>query len=87
MSTALKIAQSNRPSRGGVATFVEAPADLGRDWRDPARGEESPFLIASTWGRYGGAFKVTDGCSTSRLGGAAWTRRLGSPRGARAARR
>jgi pyruvate/2-oxoglutarate/acetoin dehydrogenase E1 component len=59
MSTATKKEhKSNRPERGGVATFVEAIRQgLWEEMeRDPA-----VFCIGEDVGVYGGAFKVTDG--------------------------
>ena len=59
MSSAVKKEhKSNRPARGGVATFVEAIRQgLWEEMeRDPA-----VFLIGEDVGAYGGAFKVTDG--------------------------
>ena len=59
MSTATrKEHKSNRPARGGTATFVEAIRQgLWEEMeRDPA-----VFVIGEDVGAYGGAFKVTDG--------------------------
>ena len=57
-ATAKKEHKSNRPERGGVATFVEAIRQgLWEEMeRDPA-----VFCIGEDVGAYGGAFKVTDG--------------------------
>ncbi len=59
MSTATKKEhKSNRPSRGGVATFVEAIRQ--GLWEEMER-DPSVFIIGEDVGMYGGAFKVTDG--------------------------
>ncbi len=59
MSTATKKEhKSNRPSRGGVATFVEAIRQ--GIWEEMER-DPSVFVIGEDVGMYGGAFKVTDG--------------------------
>ncbi|HEU4597025.1 MAG TPA: alpha-ketoacid dehydrogenase subunit beta [Pyrinomonadaceae bacterium] len=59
MSTATKKEhKSNRPSRGGVATFVEAIRQ--GIWEEMER-DPSVFVIGEDVGVYGGAFKVTDG--------------------------
>src|ERR687890_126271 len=59
MSTAVKKEhKSNRPARGGVATFVEAIRQ--GIWEEMER-DPSVFLIGEDVGAYGGAFKVTDG--------------------------
>ncbi len=59
MSTATrKEHKSNRPSRGGVATFVEAIRQ--GIWEEMER-DSSVFVIGEDVGVYGGAFKVTDG--------------------------
>jgi len=59
MSTATrKEHKSNRPSRGGVATFVEAIRQ--GIWEEMER-DSSVFVIGEDVGAYGGAFKVTDG--------------------------
>jgi pyruvate/2-oxoglutarate/acetoin dehydrogenase E1 component len=50
--------KSNRPARGGVATFVEAIRQ--GIWEEMER-DESVFVIGEDVGAYGGAFKVTDG--------------------------
>src|SRR5919106_5890762 len=59
MSTATKKEhKSNRPERGGVATFVEAIRQ--GIWEEMER-DPAVFLIGEDVGAYGGAFKVTDG--------------------------
>ncbi|MGH9941452.1 MAG: alpha-ketoacid dehydrogenase subunit beta [Pyrinomonadaceae bacterium] len=59
MSTvAKKEHKSNRPARGGVATFVEAIRQ--GIWEEMER-DPSVFIIGEDVGAYGGAFKVTDG--------------------------
>jgi pyruvate/2-oxoglutarate/acetoin dehydrogenase E1 component len=59
MSTATKKEhKSNRPSRGGVATFVEAIRQ--GIWEEMER-DPTVFVIGEDVGAYGGAFKVTDG--------------------------
>jgi pyruvate/2-oxoglutarate/acetoin dehydrogenase E1 component len=59
MSTATrKEHKSNRPQRGGVATFVEAIRQ--GLWEEMER-DPSVFIIGEDVGMYGGAFKVTDG--------------------------
>src|ERR687884_1880065 len=59
MSTATKKEhKSNRPARGGVATFVEAIRQ--GIWEEMER-DPSVFVIGEDVGVYGGAFKVTDG--------------------------
>ncbi|HEY9404071.1 MAG TPA: alpha-ketoacid dehydrogenase subunit beta [Pyrinomonadaceae bacterium] len=59
MSTAVKKEhKSNRPSRGGVATFVEAIRQ--GIWEEMER-DPTVFVIGEDVGAYGGAFKVTDG--------------------------
>jgi 2-oxoisovalerate dehydrogenase E1 component beta subunit len=59
MSTAVKKEhKSNRPSRGGVATFVEAIRQ--GIWEEMQR-DPTVFVIGEDVGAYGGAFKVTDG--------------------------
>ncbi|HEV2880725.1 MAG TPA: alpha-ketoacid dehydrogenase subunit beta [Pyrinomonadaceae bacterium] len=59
MSTAVKKEhKSNRPSRGGVATFVEAIRQ--GIWEEMER-DPTVFVIGEDVGVYGGAFKVTDG--------------------------
>jgi pyruvate/2-oxoglutarate/acetoin dehydrogenase E1 component len=59
MSTALnKEHKSNKPARGGVATFVEAIRQ--GIWEEMER-DPSVFVIGEDVGAYGGAFKVTDG--------------------------
>lgn len=59
MSTATKKEhKSNRPERGGVATFVEAIRQ--GIWEEMER-DPSVFVIGEDVGAYGGAFKVTDG--------------------------
>jgi pyruvate/2-oxoglutarate/acetoin dehydrogenase E1 component len=59
MSTATKKEhKSNRPARGGVATFVEAIRQ--GIWEEMER-DPSVFVIGEDVGAYGGAFKVTDG--------------------------
>jgi pyruvate/2-oxoglutarate/acetoin dehydrogenase E1 component len=50
--------KSNRPARGGVATFVEAIRQ--GIWEEMER-DPSVFCIGEDVGVYGGAFKVTDG--------------------------
>ncbi|HKC64849.1 MAG TPA: alpha-ketoacid dehydrogenase subunit beta [Pyrinomonadaceae bacterium] len=49
---------SNRPARGGLATFVEAIRQ--GIWEEMER-DASVFCIGEDVGVYGGAFKVTDG--------------------------
>ncbi|HVG30441.1 MAG TPA: hypothetical protein VM864_12115, partial [Pyrinomonadaceae bacterium] len=59
MSTAVKKEhKSNRPARGGVATFVEAIRQ--GIWEEMER-DPAVFCIGEDVGAYGGAFKVTDG--------------------------
>src|SRR5215212_2454239 len=59
MSTAVKKEhKSNKPSRGGVATFVEAIRQ--GIWEEMER-DPTVFCIGEDVGAYGGAFKVTDG--------------------------
>jgi 2-oxoisovalerate dehydrogenase E1 component beta subunit len=59
MSTATKKDhKSNRPARGGQATFVEAIRQ--GIWEEMER-DPSVFIIGEDVGAYGGAFKVTDG--------------------------
>ena len=59
MSTAVKKEhKSNRPARGGVATFVEAIRQ--GIWEEMER-DPAVFVIGEDVGAYGGAFKVTDG--------------------------
>jgi pyruvate/2-oxoglutarate/acetoin dehydrogenase E1 component len=59
MSTATrKEHKSNRPARGGPATFVEAIRQ--GIWEEMER-DPSVFVIGEDVGAYGGAFKVTDG--------------------------
>lgn len=59
MSTAVKKEhKSNRPTRGGVATFVEAIRQ--GIWEEMER-DPTVFCIGEDVGAYGGAFKVTDG--------------------------
>src|SRR3954469_5336163 len=59
MSTALKKEhKSNRPARGGTATFVEAIRQ--GIWEEMER-DPTVFCIGEDVGAYGGAFKVTDG--------------------------
>jgi pyruvate/2-oxoglutarate/acetoin dehydrogenase E1 component len=59
MSTATrKEHKSNRPARGGTATFVEAIRQ--GIWEEMER-DASVFVIGEDVGAYGGAFKVTDG--------------------------
>lgn len=59
MSTAVKKEhKSNRPTRGGVATFVEAIRQ--GIWEEMER-DPTVFVIGEDVGAYGGAFKVTDG--------------------------
>ena len=59
MSTAVKKEhKSNRPARGGVATFVEAIRQ--GIWEEMER-DPTVFVIGEDVGAYGGAFKVTDG--------------------------
>src|SRR5688500_17585071 len=59
MSTATKKEhKSDRPERGGVATFVEAIRQ--GLWEEMER-DPSVFVIGEDVGAYGGAFKVTDG--------------------------
>ena len=59
MSTATKKEhKSNRPARGGLATFVEAIRQ--GIWEEMER-DPSVFVIGEDVGAYGGAFKVTDG--------------------------
>ncbi len=59
MTTATKKEhKSNRPARGGVATFVEAIRQ--GIWEEMER-DPSVFVIGEDVGAYGGAFKVTDG--------------------------
>jgi 2-oxoisovalerate dehydrogenase E1 component beta subunit len=50
--------KSNRPARGGQATFVEAIRQ--GIWEEMER-DPSVFIIGEDVGVYGGAFKVTDG--------------------------
>jgi pyruvate/2-oxoglutarate/acetoin dehydrogenase E1 component len=59
MTTAAKKEhKSNRPARGGQATFVEAIRQ--GIWEEMER-DTSVFIIGEDVGAYGGAFKVTDG--------------------------
>lgn len=58
MATAIKQASTERPARGGVATFVEAIRQ--GIWEEMER-DETVFCIGEDVGAYGGAFKVTDG--------------------------
>jgi 2-oxoisovalerate dehydrogenase E1 component beta subunit len=59
MSTATrKEHKSNRPARGGLATFVEAIRQ--GIWEEMER-DPTVFVIGEDVGAYGGAFKVTDG--------------------------
>src|SRR2546423_3433207 len=59
MSTAVKKEhKSDRPARGGVATFVEAIRQ--GIWEEMER-DPTVFVIGEDVGTYGGAFKVTDG--------------------------
>ena len=59
MSTATrKEHKSNRPARGGLATFVEAIRQ--GIWEEMER-DPAVFVIGEDVGAYGGAFKVTDG--------------------------
>src|SRR6266496_5712896 len=59
MSTALKKEhRSERPVRGGIATFVEAIRQ--GIWEEMDR-DPTVFVIGEDVGPYGGAFKVTDG--------------------------
>src|SRR5438477_12895229 len=59
MSTAIKKEhKSNRPARGGLATFVEAIRQ--GIWEEMER-DATVFCIGEDVGVYGGAFKVTDG--------------------------
>src|SRR4051812_37047477 len=59
MSTvAKKEHKSNRPARGGLATFVEAIRQ--GIWEEMER-DPHVFVIGEDVGAYGGAFKVTDG--------------------------
>jgi pyruvate/2-oxoglutarate/acetoin dehydrogenase E1 component len=59
MTTAAKKEhKSNRPARGGQATFVEAIRQ--GIWEEMER-DPSVFIIGEDVGAYGGAFKVTDG--------------------------
>src|ERR687884_562240 len=59
MSTATKKEhKSNRPARGGAATFVEAIRQ--GIWEEMER-DPSVFVIGEDVGTYGGAFKVTEG--------------------------
>src|ERR1043165_929543 len=59
MSTTLKKEHtSNRPARGGTATFVEAIRQ--GIWEEMER-DATVFCIGEDVGVYGGAFKVTDG--------------------------
>ena len=59
MSTTLKKERkSNRPARGGTATFVEAIRQ--GIWEEMER-DATVFCIGEDVGVYGGAFKVTDG--------------------------
>jgi 2-oxoisovalerate dehydrogenase E1 component beta subunit len=59
MSTATKKDhKSNRPARGGQATFVEAIRQ--GIWEEMER-DPAVFIIGEDVGAYGGAFKVTDG--------------------------
>jgi 2-oxoisovalerate dehydrogenase E1 component beta subunit len=59
MSTATKKEhKQNRPSRGGVVTFVEAIRQ--GLWEEMER-DPTVFVIGEDVGAYGGAFKVTDG--------------------------
>src|ERR687883_426937 len=59
MSTAVKKEnKSNKPARGGVATFVEAIRQ--GIWEEMER-DPAVFIIGEDVGAYGGAFKVTEG--------------------------
>src|SRR5919199_1613995 len=59
MATAVKKEhKSNRPARGGAATFVEAIRQ--GIWEEMER-DPTVFVIGEDVGVYGGAFKVTDG--------------------------
>jgi 2-oxoisovalerate dehydrogenase E1 component beta subunit len=59
MSTAAKKeSKQNRPSRGGMATMVEAIRQ--GIWEEMER-DPGVFVIGEDVGAYGGAFKVTDG--------------------------
>src|ERR687885_1923822 len=59
MSTATKKEhKSNRPERGGMATFVEA---IRQGLWEELERDPGVFLIGEDVGVYGGAFKVTDG--------------------------
>src|ERR671921_2838423 len=59
MSTAVKKEhKSNRPARGGVATFVEA---IRQGIYEEMRRDETVFVIGEDVGAYGGAFKLTEG--------------------------
>jgi pyruvate/2-oxoglutarate/acetoin dehydrogenase E1 component len=57
-TAARKEHKSNRPARGGQATFVEAIRQ--GIWEEMER-DSSVFIIGEDVGAYGGAFKVTDG--------------------------
>src|ERR671915_1779576 len=57
-TTTQKEHKSNRPARGGVATFVEAIRQ--GIWEEMER-DPTVFVIGEDVGAYGGAFKVTDG--------------------------
>ncbi|MEA2175622.1 MAG: hypothetical protein QOD00_3214 [Blastocatellia bacterium] len=57
-TAARKEHKSNRPARGGQATFVEAIRQ--GIWEEMER-DPSVFIIGEDVGAYGGAFKVTDG--------------------------
>jgi 2-oxoisovalerate dehydrogenase E1 component beta subunit len=57
-TTAKKEHKSNRPARGGQATFVEAIRQ--GIWEEMER-DPTVFIIGEDVGLYGGAFKVTDG--------------------------
>jgi pyruvate/2-oxoglutarate/acetoin dehydrogenase E1 component len=58
MTTAVKKEKTNRPARGGVATFVEAIRQ--GIWEEMER-DPTVFVIGEDVGIYGGAFKVTEG--------------------------
>ncbi|MDT4968961.1 MAG: hypothetical protein QOJ64_3698 [Acidobacteriota bacterium] len=59
MSTSIKKEhKSNRPTRGGLVTFVEAIRQ--GIWEEMER-DPTVFCIGEDVGAYGGAFKVTDG--------------------------
>jgi pyruvate/2-oxoglutarate/acetoin dehydrogenase E1 component len=58
MTTVVKEQKTNRPARGGVATFVEAIRQ--GIWEEMER-DPAVFVIGEDVGVYGGAFKVTEG--------------------------